>query len=131
MIRTPRALPAALLLAVTLTAASCAAAPVSSPVAQAAPHEALRARLQLKLDSLHAAGRFGGATAGVVLKDGTSFALAVGESDTIANVAMRPGDRMLAGSVGKTFFAALALQLVHEGRIGLDDRLEKYLGDEA
>jgi D-alanyl-D-alanine carboxypeptidase len=131
MTRTPRALRAALLLAVTVTAASCAAGTASSAAAQAAPHEALRARLQLKLDSLHAAGRFGGATAGVVLKDGTSFALAVGESDTIANVAMRPGDRMLAGSVGKTFFAALALQLVHEGRISLDDRLEKYLGDES
>lgn len=43
---------------------------------------------------------------------------------------MKPRDRMLAGSVGKTFAAATALQLVKEGKIGLDDRIEKYLGRE-
>jgi D-alanyl-D-alanine carboxypeptidase len=43
---------------------------------------------------------------------------------------MRPHDRMLAGSVGKTFFGALALQLVHQGIIALDDPLAKYLGSE-
>ena len=43
---------------------------------------------------------------------------------------MKPNDRMLAGSVGKTFAAATALQLVKEGKIGLDDRIEKYLGRE-
>jgi D-alanyl-D-alanine carboxypeptidase len=31
-----------------------------------------------------------------------------------------------AGSAGKTFFAALALQLVAEGRIGLDNRVGPY-----
>src|SRR6185436_19965046 len=43
---------------------------------------------------------------------------------------MKPSDRMLAGSVGKTFAAATALQLVKEGRIRLDDRIERYLGRE-
>jgi D-alanyl-D-alanine carboxypeptidase len=43
---------------------------------------------------------------------------------------MRPTDRMLAGSVGKTFFAALALQLVAERKIALDDPISKYLGNE-
>jgi D-alanyl-D-alanine carboxypeptidase len=37
---------------------------------------------------------------------------------------------MLVGSVGKTFAAATALQLIKEGRIGLDERIEKYLGRE-
>jgi len=119
-----RFLPATALLAVTLLAT---APPVR---AQDAALDALKARLQLKLDSLHAAGRFGGATAGFVLPDGRSFALAVGQSDTVADIPMRPGDRMLAGSVGKTFFAALALQLVHEGKLDLDAKLERYLGDE-
>jgi D-alanyl-D-alanine carboxypeptidase len=57
--------------------------------------------------------------------------LAVGEADSVAGVDMRPSDRMLAGSTGKTFFAALALQLVHEGRIALDDPLAKHLGSES
>jgi len=38
---------------------------------------------------------------------------------------------MLAGSVGKTFFGAVALQLIAEGRIGLDDPISKYLGEET
>jgi D-alanyl-D-alanine carboxypeptidase len=37
---------------------------------------------------------------------------------------------MHGGSVGKTFFAALALQLVAEGRLALDDKISKYLGKE-
>src|SRR5262249_37496837 len=41
-----------------------------------------------------------------------------------------PAARMPAGSVGKMFFAALALQLVAQGRLGLDDRVQKHLGTE-
>lgn len=90
----------------------------------------ITARVQALLDSVHAGGRFAGATAAFVLRDGSGAALAVGESDSTRNVVMRPDDRMLAGSTGKTFFAALALQLVHEGRFALDDPLAKHLGDE-
>ena len=35
-----------------------------------------------------------------------------------------------AGSVGKTLFAAWALQLVGEGRLGLDEKVSRYLGAE-
>lgn len=92
--------------------------------------DVLRARVQAVLDSVHSNGRFAGATAGVVLHDGSSLGFAVGESDTVAGIAMRPHDRMLAGSTGKTFFGALALQLVADGSIALDDPLSKYLGTE-
>ncbi|MBP6212058.1 MAG: beta-lactamase family protein, partial [Pyrinomonadaceae bacterium] len=60
-----------------------------------------------------------------------SFGLAVGYSDRDAKTPMRPTDLMLAGSTGKTFAAVTALQLVKEGKIGLDDRVEKYLGAES
>ncbi|HEX6309369.1 MAG TPA: serine hydrolase domain-containing protein [Longimicrobiales bacterium] len=113
---------------VTAVAFATLAAPVTAQTGQ--DHAAIRARVQAVLDSLHANGRFAGATAAAVLADGTTLAFAVGESDSVAGVPMRPTDRMLAGSVGKTFFAAVALQLVHEGRIALDDPLSKYLGDE-
>ena len=91
---------------------------------------ALKAELQKKLDEWHKAGSFPGATLGVVLANGESFGLAVGFSDREAKTPMRPDDRMLAGSVGKTFAAATALQLIKEGKISLDDRIEKYLGRE-
>ena len=90
----------------------------------------LKAALQLKLDEWYKAGSFPGATLGVVLANGESFSLAVGYSDRETKTPMKPGDRMLAGSVGKTFAAATALQLVKEGKIGLDDKIEKYLGSE-
>src|SRR5215207_1933257 len=91
---------------------------------------ALKTALQLKLDEWHKAGSFPGATLGVVLANGESFGLAVGHADRVTKTPMKPTDRMLAGSVGKTFAAATALQLVKEGKIGLDDKIEKYLGSE-
>jgi D-alanyl-D-alanine carboxypeptidase len=92
--------------------------------------KALKQTLQLKLDEWHKAGKFPGATLGVVLANGESFGLAVGYSDRDAKTPMKPTDRMLAGSVGKTFAAATALQLVKEGKIGLDDKVARYLGAE-
>lgn len=90
----------------------------------------LKKELQLKLNEWHKVGKFPGATLGVVLGDGESFGLAVGYSDRTTKTPMKPNDRMLAGSAGKTFAAATALQLVKEGKIGLDDKVEKYLGKE-
>lgn len=92
---------------------------------------ALQTALKLKLDEWHKAGSFPGATLGVVLANGESFGLAVGFSDRETKTPMKPTDRMLAGSVGKTFAAATALQLIKEGKLGLDDKIEKYLGRES
>jgi D-alanyl-D-alanine carboxypeptidase len=92
---------------------------------------ALKTAIQLKLVEWHKAGSFPGATLGVVLANGESFGLAVGVSDRETKRPLAPTDRMLAGSVGKTFAAATALQLIKEGKIGLDDKIEKYLGRET
>lgn len=96
-----------------------------------APANALRAELQSKLDEWHKAGKFPGATLGVALANGDSFGLAVGYSDRDAKTPMKANDRMLAGSTGKMFAAATALQLIKDGKIGLDDNIEKYLGKEV
>jgi D-alanyl-D-alanine carboxypeptidase len=90
----------------------------------------LAATLQHKLDSLRVAQRFPGATLGIALRDGTVLDLATGFSDTARKTPMRPGDRLLQGSVGKTYVSAVALQLIHEGKLSLDDRISKYLGRE-
>src|SRR5687767_3058214 len=90
----------------------------------------LETALQVKLEEWHKAGNFPGATVGVVLANGESLGLAVGFSDRQTRTPMKPNDRMLAGSVGKTFAAATALQLIKEGKIGLDDKIERYLGRE-
>jgi D-alanyl-D-alanine carboxypeptidase len=92
--------------------------------------DALRARLQAKLDSVHANARFPGATLGVVLPDGRSFGIAVGHADTAKHEVMRADHRMLQGSVGKTYVAAVALQLVRDGKLDLDAKISTYLGRE-
>ena len=90
----------------------------------------VKTRLQAALDALHAGAQFPGMAVGVVLADGTSFGLATGVSDREAKTPLKPSDRMLMGSVGKTYVAAVALQLVHEGKLGLEDKIEKWLGTE-
>jgi D-alanyl-D-alanine carboxypeptidase len=114
-----------LLLAGSLAGSSQARSAVSAKQA-----ERLKSELQQKLRELHAAGKFPGATAGFALADGTTFGLAVGLSNVEAGTPMKPTDLMLQGSVGKTYVAAVALQLVHEKRLRLDDRIERYLGSE-
>ncbi len=89
----------------------------------------LAGRLQAYLDSVQAAGAYPGLTVGVARADGTTLALASGLSDREAGTPMRPRDRMMTGSVGKLFFAALALQLIDEGVFGLDDPVARHLGD--
>ena len=91
---------------------------------------ALRQRLQAKFEELHKAASFPGGTAGFVLADGTAFAIAVGVSDRTADTPMKVTDRLLLGSVGKTYVAAVALQMIHEKRFALDDTLDKFFGKE-
>jgi D-alanyl-D-alanine carboxypeptidase len=105
-------------------------APFAQKPVAATGTNVLKKELQAKLDEWHKAGKFPGATLGVVLPDGESFGLAVGYSDRDAKIPMKPDDRMLAGSTGKTFAAAAAMQLIKEGKIGLDDKIEKYFGKE-
>ena len=50
------------------------------------------------------------------------------EPASLADHLDTPNDLLLQGSVGKTYVSAVALQLVHEGKIGLDDKIKKYLG---
>ena len=94
----------------------------------AAPSADLPTRLQAVLDAFHAGGTFPGASAAVSLPDGTVIPLAVGEADTVQHIPMDPSHRMLQGSVGKTYFAALAMQLIGEERLDLDAKVSKYLG---
>lgn len=108
-----------------------AAAATAQTVAPKAETALLRQKLQAKLDEWHTAGKFPGATLGVCLADGNCFSLATGFSDLETKREMKPTDIMAAGSVGKTFAAAVALQLIKEGKISLDDKIEKYLGKEA
>jgi D-alanyl-D-alanine carboxypeptidase len=91
---------------------------------------ALKLRLQAVLDAAAAGGKHVGVAAGLVLGDGTGLGLTAGLADREASVPLKPSDRLLMGSVGKTYVAAVALQLIGEGRIRLEDRIADWLGKE-
>jgi len=110
-----------------LVLAACGTGAVVAHAQQRAPRSA---SLQHVLDSLRVRAQVPGATAGVVLEDGTVIALASGLADTTARRPMDPTSLMLQGSVGKTYVAAVAMQLVQEGRLDLGAKVAAYLGDE-
>jgi D-alanyl-D-alanine carboxypeptidase len=95
------------------------------PGGAARDHER-RARLQAVLDG-YVRGAIPGATLAAAFPDGGVVSRAAGFADPQARSAMRADDRMLAGSVGKTFFAAVLLQLAGEGRVALDEPIQTYL----
>jgi D-alanyl-D-alanine carboxypeptidase len=111
------ALPLALLgLAVT----PCAAA-------SAAPDRAgaREATLQRALDRVVAAGAPG---AVLLVRDGDrTIRLTAGHARLRPARAMRAGDRFRIGSITKPFVATVALQLVAEGALTLDDPVERWL----
>jgi D-alanyl-D-alanine carboxypeptidase len=98
-----------------------------APTAQAT----LAERAAAHLDAWLAAGRVPGVSAALALPDGEVVALAAGTTDPDGGRALTPDDRLLAGSVGKTFFAAAILALSAERNVDLDELLGEHLGEES
>ena len=86
----------------------------------------VKEKLQQRLNELFTEAAYPGITVGFFLADGTSGSVAAGMADLEERIPMRPGDVMLAGSVGKIFCAAVTLQLVQEGRLALDDPIGNW-----
>jgi D-alanyl-D-alanine carboxypeptidase len=63
----------------------------------------------------------------VLIQDGEIRLAAAGVADLTTGAALRPQARLRVGSVTKTFVATVALQLVGEGRLGLDDPVGRRL----
>jgi D-alanyl-D-alanine carboxypeptidase len=110
-----------------LTVAVTAVTAVTAPTANATsrPYRPDRADLQRALDAVVRSAAPG---AIVLVRDGRhAVRLASGLSNLATRRPMRPGDRVRVGSVTKTFVATVVLQLAAEGRLGLDDTVERRL----
>ena len=92
------------------------------------PDPVLSGHLQSVVDAFHAGGDFPGVSAAVSLPDGSVVAVVAGEADTVKHLPMSPDHRLLQGSVGKTYFAALAMRLVGQGLLDLEAPVMEYLG---
>ena len=125
-----------------LLALFCLIVPIAGTAAAAAPEltdaqfDALLGRVQEQLELQRQQAirdgdhLFPGATAAFVIADGRGARFATGVADIESGRVMPLGARMPAGSVGKTFVAALAVELAAEGTIDLDLPISRWLGDE-
>lgn len=113
-----------------LTARAPRAAEVPADTAKSSSLDQLQNRFQSGLDAVRSKHDLPGLTAAYALPDGRILAFATGLADKEAGAKMTPDSRMPAGSIGKMFVAATALGLSLEGKLSLDDRIEKWLGTE-
>ncbi|MEV5506296.1 serine hydrolase domain-containing protein [Streptomyces orinoci] len=110
----------------TLLAATVLAATAAPAVAAQAHHRSVdRTALQRALDRLAADG-VPGAVAEVRDEHGV-WSGSAGREDLRSRQRPSADDRFRAGSVTKSLVATVVLQLVAEKKIGLDDRIDRYL----
>jgi D-alanyl-D-alanine carboxypeptidase len=105
---------------------SVVSAPVPTPQASAPPSR-VRQALERVLAALHE--ETGASAVALVRSKAWTWTAAVGERWD--DHAAQPGDRFGIASTTKTFTATVVLQLVGEGRLSLDDSLERWLPGEV
>jgi D-alanyl-D-alanine carboxypeptidase len=123
-------LAASVLLIAAIVAIGTPSAFAGPPLPNAPDPVALQKKLQIRFDEMHQANGFPGATLAVVTPDGKEFSLATGVANVASATPMRPNDRMLAGSIGKTFFATIFMRVIADHKMSLDDKISKWLGSE-
>jgi D-alanyl-D-alanine carboxypeptidase len=101
------------------------AEPSASP---AVPGESIPSgSLQARLDAVRARLKIPGVTVAILWDDGRQWMGASGLRDVAANEPMTTGTALALASISKTVTAGVVLQLVDEGKLGLDDRVAPLL----
>jgi D-alanyl-D-alanine carboxypeptidase len=95
-------------------------------VAAPAPASAHPSGLQRHADAIHALG-LPGAQARLVTESGRHHVATSGFGDLATGRPVPPDGRFRIASTGKSFVATVTLQLVGEGRLRLDDTVERWL----
>jgi D-alanyl-D-alanine carboxypeptidase len=99
--------------------------------AAACDDSAYRARLDTFQATLAAITRneaLPGAVAAFGLEDCPIAVAAAGFADVERRIPIRPDAKFLSGSIGKSFVAALVLDLANDGYLSLDQKIEEWLG---
>ena len=90
---------------------------------------AIQAKLDLAVKQLHADSSFPGCSVSIVLPYGDVITATAGFADKENEIAIKASDRMMSASIGKTYFAATAARLIRDGKLSLEDKVSKHLGD--
>jgi D-alanyl-D-alanine carboxypeptidase len=85
-------------------------------------------RVQHLLDSLQVAGNFPGMSMAFVGADNTAVSLVAGYNDKEKAIKLKTTDMLMQGSVGKTYVSAIAMQLIQQKKLNLDEKVSTYLG---
>jgi D-alanyl-D-alanine carboxypeptidase len=107
--------------------ASLAAAPAPARAADLGIDPALAMELGKILDRTVASGKIPGAALAVSIPGQGTWAVARGLADRDGGVALAPDTPFSIASISKLFVATVALQLVQEGWLSLDQTVEQWL----
>jgi D-alanyl-D-alanine carboxypeptidase len=83
--------------------------------------------LQYLIDSLRVAGNYPGISVAIIT-DKYSDEFVSGYNSVENQTALKSSDMFLTGSVGKTYVAAIAMQLIEKNQLNLDSKVSDYLG---
>jgi D-alanyl-D-alanine carboxypeptidase len=112
-------------LTVLAAGALCATAALATAPAAPAKPPTRADKLEQALGRLTRAGAPGAVV--LVRRGSRTQRLARGYANRATHTRLHVGDRFRIGSVTKTFTATVILQLVGEGKLGLDDTVERWL----
>lgn len=86
--------------------------------------------IQFKLDSITNSINAPGANLSIILPNGDSLTFSSGYADADKKTPMKEYNKMLSGSIGKTYVAAIAFQLIQENKLNLNEKVLELLKDE-
>ncbi|GAB5523115.1 MAG: serine hydrolase domain-containing protein [Roseivirga sp.] len=98
-----------------------------STFAYAQDTDAVMAAVEKKLDEFFEAGEAPGVSFCVVLPNGEERTLVRGWANIEKKVKMSPETKMLGGSTGKVFYSVVAMQLIDEGKLTLDEPISSQM----
>jgi D-alanyl-D-alanine carboxypeptidase len=116
----------ALLIMVGLMFSACATTPAIATPAKTAPPTTFDQKLQATLEAKMKEMRVPGAVIFVQSARTGSWTTSLGTSDLATNAPMNPSLHFRIGSITKTLTGTVILQLVDEGKLGLDDPIARY-----
>ena len=83
--------------------------------------------LQSRLDSLRIAGNYPGLSISIISKDNKPVSFTSGFSDVERQIPLSTHHLLMSGSVGKTYVAAIAIMLIEQELLKLDEKISTYL----
>src|SRR4051812_47631350 len=106
------------------------APPTSAPPPALTLDPSVATRLQARLDTIRAKTGIPGVSAAIILADGSTWTGTSGLGYVKGKRFVTPETVFAIASASKTYLSAVTLQLVDEGRLGLDTPVLDYLPDQ-